>query len=278
MMHMSPDNGVESYISVDEAARRSIHHLGDCVEALRDLVHEALSDADVQDSNHLGVMAAVFLSKQLDHAVAVLRLGEHPDTALIARSMLEGRCQLIWAAKDPAERPLAWRSSAWIADWRTMRKADDAQEPVADERRAAISRQLEIYGAQFLKPSARDTSKPLPNDPYRRAWYPGFVRDLFVATDSLELYNTLYVPFSEWHHWSAAGIGDAVHRSSDGVTYRASAPQKEATALACAFQCLLETALIADDALGLGLAERLFGLVQRYQAGTVLSSEASKPL
>lgn len=72
-----------------------------------------------------------------------------------------------------------------------MRKADNAHEPVADERRAAISRQLELYGAQFLKRPAREPSKPLPDDPYRRNWYPGFVHDLFVATDSLELYNTL---------------------------------------------------------------------------------------
>lgn len=277
-MKMSPNNGDESAINIDEVAERSIHHLRECVEALRDIVNEALSDAAMQDSNHLGVMAAVFLSKQLDHAVAVLRLGDHPDTALIARSMLEGRCQLIWAAKDPAERPLAWRSSAWIADWRTMRKADDAQEPVADERRAAISRQLEKYGAQFLKRSARATNKPLPDDPYRRDWYPGTVHDLFAATDSLELYDTLYMSFSEWHHWSAAAIGHAIHRSSDGVMYCASAPWKEATALACAFQCLLETALVADDALGLGLAERLFSLVQRYQSGAVQPSEASKPL
>lgn len=49
-------------------------------------------------------------------------------------------------------------------------------------------------------------------------------------------------------------------------------------ALACAFQCLLETALVADDALGLGLAERLLSLVQRYQSGAVQPSDASKPL
>lgn len=153
-----------------------------------------------------------------------------------------------------------------------MRATEAGGEPVADETKASISRQLAVYGSEFVKRAAQDSSKPLPDDRYRRDWYPCQVRQLFEATDSLLLYETLYVKFSEWHHWSPGGVGHALSRSSDGIVYNATETSKHATALACAFQCLLETAKVADAAIDLPVGERLNALVEGYLTSVTLPS------
>lgn len=62
-----------------------------------------------QDDDALAFMAVCFLSKQVGHAQSVLLLGESTDVVLIVRAMLEGACQLRWAALEPALRAQRWR-------------------------------------------------------------------------------------------------------------------------------------------------------------------------
>ncbi len=76
---------------------------------------------NLDDSDHLGFMTLCFLSKQIDHMVAVLKLFPHPDMQLIARTMIEGLSQLLWCFKEP-EQAFLWRGYAWISDWRLSRE------------------------------------------------------------------------------------------------------------------------------------------------------------
>ena len=58
--------------------------------------------------SHLRFMLASFAIKQSEHAKSRLKLGSSPDTMLIARTMIEGLSQMLWAAKRPRQRPLLW--------------------------------------------------------------------------------------------------------------------------------------------------------------------------
>lgn len=253
---------------VDRRAARALGHRRACLEELVAMVRNPLGSGSLSDDNHLGFMAYAFLAKQTDHATGILRLGDHPDSVLIARSMLEGMVQLLWAAKDSPARPLLWRAFAWVVDWRTMRAQEAAGEEVAPEQKAASLQQMKLYGPQFYTGAAKRKGLRQYIDPYRRDWYPvSSVRELFAETESISLHDELYVQFAEWHHWSPGAIGHALARLPGTITYNATRASMEARALACAFQCLHHTAVIADHALELGLADRLQGIAVRMVAG-----------
>src|SRR5882672_4123436 len=82
---------------------------------------EAIDHIRYREQDHLAFMALCFLSKQIDHAKSIIALVPGRDTILIARSMIEGLCQLLWAAKAPNVLPLQWRTFAYVHDWRIMR-------------------------------------------------------------------------------------------------------------------------------------------------------------
>lgn len=72
------------------AAARDIAYLRDRLEELVALIRIAMTEGGTAPADdHMAFMAYVFLSKQLDHAIGILQLDSHPDTQLIARSMLE---------------------------------------------------------------------------------------------------------------------------------------------------------------------------------------------
>lgn len=95
-------------------------------------------------------MALNFAGKQTEHARSVLVLKDQMDAFLIARGMFEGLSQLLWATQLPSERPLRWRTFAFVRDWHTMRKQEQAGIDVTPERRAYIENGLEEYGDLFL--------------------------------------------------------------------------------------------------------------------------------
>lgn len=86
---------------------------------------------------------------------SVLQLDQSLDSILIARSMLEGLSQLLWAAQAPEERPLRWRTFSFVLDWRLMRKRMAAGEAVTEDQRATIENGLKEHGRYFLT-STRD--------------------------------------------------------------------------------------------------------------------------
>jgi len=237
------------------------------------LTDEIMQRVPYSEDDHFGFMALYFISKQVDHMKSILMLDESPDVVLIARSMIEGLCQLLWAAKDPGTRGLQWDAYTYIHYWRVMQEKIEAGEPVDKESRARIEKGIRLYGDQFLKSDARKKrtrGEPLPKDPYRKSWTGHQVRQICEEVKGELLYLHLYRPFSEYHHWSPSGLCIAVKHQQNGVVYSSRLPQRTAAALTTAFHCLLQTVEVVDRHLELGVAGKLTELrdafIARYKA------------
>lgn len=215
-------------------------------------------------------MALCFLSKQIGHLRSIVILIPSRDATLIARSMIEGLCQLLWAAREPATHPLQWRAFAWVHDWRVMQAEIAQGRPVDPKRRTDIEDALQKYGDQFLTKKARETRKqgtPLPSDPYHDNWRCGCqLWQICESVGGAELYRILYEPFSDWHHWGVGGLGKAIARQENRIAYSSSSPTNAAAALRCGFQCLLQTVKLTDRHLSLGSAAKITELRNDYIA------------
>jgi len=212
-------------------------------------------------------MALCFLGKQIDHAKSVIILTTSRDVILVARSMIEGLCQLLWAAREPKTLPLRWRAFVWVHDWRLMRAKEMAGDAVDSQRRAEIENSRHRFGDQFIKDKAkaRSHSKSPHEDPYYKDWRSGrTIRQICTSVGAEDLYELVYEPFSDWHHWGPAGLGSAIHRRERRVIYSSLLPSDAGVALAVAFQCLLQTAEVVLEHLSLGGRAELRDLRDRY--------------
>lgn len=227
-------------------------------------------DIRYSETDHLGFMALCFVSEQVEHLKSIRVLvdhGYHRDAGLIARSMMEGLCLLLWAAKDSPSRPLLWRSYAYVEDFRLMKRKEAAGESIEPARRTEIEKMLNQYGGQFLTKKARKAQregKPVPTDPYRRTWGGRPVDQICDEVQGRLLYEHIYRGMSELIHWSPRGLGTAITRNGQGVTYSGVSPENAATALAVGFQALLQSFEILDEHLQLGEMQRLNQLRERY--------------
>lgn len=256
--------------NVEERAERDLLGLRQWVNRLLTLVNEILANIQYSEEDHLGFMALCFLSKQIDHMQSIVFLIPSRDAILVARSMIEGLCQLLWAAREPATLPLQWRAFAWVHDWRVMQAKMARGETVTPERRSAIENALQKYGDQFLTKKAklaRSQQTPLPPDPYHKDWRAGRqIRQIFESVEGEDLYRKLYEPFSDWQHWGAGGLGEAIARQGNRIVYSSLSSTDAATALAAAFQCLLQTIKVVDEHLGFGLTPKISELWDEYIA------------
>lgn len=258
--------------NLERKAQQDLPGLRRWANELLALTHETMQPVPYSEDDHFGFMALCFLGKQADHMKSILMLNESPDVALIARSMIEGLCQLLWAAK-PDVRGLQWRAYSYIHDWRVMQEKIEVGEPVDKGSRAKIEDGLHQYGDQFLTSEARkrrDKGAPLPKDPYRKGWTKHQVRQICEEVKGELLYLRLYRPFSDYHHWNPGGLGGTIKRQKNQVVYSSGSPQVTATALATAFQCLLQTVEVVDKHLELGVAGRVAelrdGFIAWYEA------------
>jgi hypothetical protein len=241
---------------IDQKAQRDLPDLREWVNRLLDLTINMLESVPYSEDDNFGFMALCFASKQVDHMRSILALNESRDVWLIARSMLEGRNQLLWAARDPDVHAQRWRAFALVHDWREMRTKIEAGETVDPTLQHEIEEGLLQYGDQFLTQPARNARSrgtAMPPNPYYDNWTGRTVRQIFEDVGGGILYQQLYKSFSNWHHWSPGGLGTAISRDGQHVSFLISSPAETATALAAGFQCLLETAEITDRHLRLGL-------------------------
>ena len=250
-------------------AHQALPYLRKWVNDLLILTDEVVSKIQCSEDDPFGFMAMCFLSKQRDHMISILALGENQDVVLISKSMIEGLCQLLWAVQDSDNRALRWRTFAWIHDWRVMRRKIAAGEPVDAERRANIEKALQEFGDQFLKRparAARDRGAPLPDNPYHDNWTGHRIKQIFNWTGGDKLYQKLYKPFSDWQHWSPGGIGAAIKYQKNRVVYSSAFVTDLATVLATGFQCLLQTLEVVDKHLKPGMTSKIDKLRDRYIA------------
>jgi hypothetical protein len=128
---------------------------GEAVDLAACTQHGAFSPREHKD---FAYMAFSFLGKQTEHMRSILALvdaGLYRDAGLIARSMLEGRAQLVWASKDPEERGRQWRDFWPVADWRKMKKEQKAGRTVPPAVGAKIEQGLTDLNDKFLTASGR---------------------------------------------------------------------------------------------------------------------------
>ena len=160
---------------------------------LLDLTDEMACEVKYSEENHLGFRALCFLFKQVDHARSVTLLIPSRDAVLIARSMIEGLVQLLWAESSPDVLPLKWRAFAWVHDWRILREKARKGEAVDEDRRIKIEEALLELGEQFLKKkekSARDSGGTMSDDPYHDNWRTGYgIKYICKAVEGEDMYE-----------------------------------------------------------------------------------------
>ena len=222
-------------------------------------VRDLLSSRGTKISTE-GVFASLvvaFCWKQEDHADAILTLGRHRDVQLIARSMIEGLCQVKWAAQDPDTRAERWRQFAWIHDWRLLQRDERADKPVPLETEKRILQGVAQHGHLFLKGSARKKKEKAGRDPYVRHWSGRSVAELCEEVKGERLYEWPYASFSDWHHWSPGGIVPAFKEEGRKVTFDRATAHEVLPSFAVAFQCLYETIELANSSFALGADQDL---------------------
>ena len=220
----------------------------------------------IPETDNLGFMAVHFFEKQLGHASAIQTLDGHRDTALVARSMLEGLCFLKWAWHDP-QRSLRWRLFTVIQEWRELRAGMAAKSVDRDARELELHAYLTanrdaILSVRALRASER--GEALPADPYITTWYSAKLKDIFAMVKAEELYDGPYGFASDWHHWSSSGLALAMEYEGDSLEYVSSSPVFQATAYANAFQCLAETSWFLVHHFKLDGLELLEDVINRY--------------
>lgn len=244
-------------------ARRDLPVLRRNLVALGKLSSKAFdSKIKLKARSHVRFMLASFAVKQIEHCHSLLRLESSVDTVLIARSMLEGLTQLLWALKQSRRRPIRWRVFPFVLDWRLMQK-QHAQglsiDPVLERRiRAGIRR----YGKWFLTKEAKQAlaaGRPLPQDPYARNWYGEREVDIFRDVGGALLYEGAYGPFSEWHHWRPGAFGRLLSYDENTSTFimTTADANQVAMALATGFQCLWQTMRLFNKRCRLGIGRDL---------------------
>jgi len=250
----------------EDRAQRDLKDLQKNLHALAALAEQAFP-VNIGRRGHLRFMLASFAIKQSVHAHSLLRLGSSPDTMLIARTMIEGLSQMLWAAKRPRLRPLLWRSFVFVHDWRLIQEHRKQGRSIDPQVERAVRVGLRRVGQRFLTRQARDARAKrhaLPDDPYVKNWYGERESEILCDVGGQDLLQHAYGPFSEWHHWRIGAIGRLV--SFDGAARRftmsASRPSDVATATACAFQCLWQTLQLLNARCRLGMGRELQGLVR----------------
>ncbi len=197
-------------------------------------------------------MVVFYAWKQEDHADAVLRLGKHRDVQLVARSMIEGLCQLKWAAGDPEVRAERWRLFGFVHDWRLMQRNLGAGKEVPPDTRHRIEQGLAAHGHLFeFTDAARRKQKG--KDPYMPHWSGLSAYRICEAVKGQKLYDSGYTAFSDWHHWSPGGLLKAVKAEGQKRSFPEPTARDVLGAHVVAFQCLFETMEQANHQFKLGL-------------------------
>jgi len=236
--------------------------LGHLRQRLADLVAIAQTvtgEVRFQDDDDLALMAVCFLSKQIGHAESVLLLGESTDVVLIVRAMLEGICQLKWAAQEPTLRAKKWRDFVWVHDSRAIRAHQTLGQPVDPPAEQVICDGLHAVREMFFTRDAAKALKrgaALPANPFYANWTGMAVQQIFAAVGADERY-AIYKSFSDWQHWSIGGIGRSLIPSPDGMNYVTHENGWNLVALVLAFQCLWDTTQLVNNHLKLGLGDQL---------------------
>ena len=183
----------------EEKCHQALSGLETWINKLLDLANETVENAESLDDDHLGFLALCFLSRQIDHIQSIVTLVPNRDATLIARSMIEGLCQLLWAGQEPMSRPLKWRAFAYIHDWRLMMAKINRGELVDPNQKESNELAIQEYGWFFYTKEAKlaiRQNQPLPSDPYHKTWTCGTqLKQICDCVDAGDLHKEVYSSF-----------------------------------------------------------------------------------
>jgi hypothetical protein len=166
-----------------------------------------------QTDNGADVMALSFATKQLEHmrsVRALIAVGSHRDTQLIARAMLEAQGILRWAFSRAPERTELWFWFGAILDRRQMEKnkRDGLEVDPTDE--AELKPYVDQHGPNYYRSNIRKRLEEAQKtgttyDPLEDPWHPSDwtevnVRAMFEELGDVRLYDSFYRRTSEWAH------------------------------------------------------------------------------
>ena len=217
----------------------------------------------IREDADFGFMAIQFLYKQIQHTESVLLLIPRRDAGLIARTMIEGLYQLLWASQEPEERARRWRSFSVIHNWRLIQGRQGEGVPVDEAEIRKNEALLKVFGDQHRLNNPRANSP----DPYHKNWRGGVsLADMADAVIGRKLYDGSYAELSDWAHWGLSGIGDAISQENNHITVNTNSDRIAGLSLLAAFLCLLQTLALADVHCSLNLAEIIQNLESDFIA------------
>ncbi len=260
---------IKKFMNPDSAkALQDIPRLIQFADKLIKLADATTRQANFGENDHLALMSLCFVCKQIEHLKSIIILSEsrqYRDAGLIARSMIEGLCILLWAARKPQERPLQWKSYAWVEDYKLMLKKEKAGEKIDPATKARIKEQLPIYGAYFLKNKKNQiNSLHLSSDLYRNKWIDQSVYEVCKEVEGDLLYEAIYRETSQWIHWTIRGMSSAIRRNDSTFRYINTSEDMGATALASGFQSLFQSAKLLNGHMKLGFDNKLENIREEY--------------
>jgi len=104
-------------------------------------------------------------------------------------------------------------------------------------------------------------------NPYHKDWKCGTqIKQICESVGGSDLHREIYSTFSDWHHWGIATMAESLSFSEDKILHTSSSTSKSAMALATGFQCLIETAELVNQHLGLGKELQLSAIHDEYLA------------
>ena len=236
--------------NIKEDTRLLDTHLGQLQRLGQDTFRKRIR-VDHQN-DHLGVVAAFFVSKQLVHLDSLLllvRAKQHSDAAVISRLMLEGMGILLWICRDPEKRALSWRKYSLVSDLRLMEKRMKQGTAVSPEDENQLRNRVACECKEFLKKSVQkhdDSTLGFLGDSYRKSWLVENgnqlqIKDIFVEIESVEHYEIIYLELCNWVHWNPGGFAQMLEWQSDTLSFHPNPVNEGSSALMTAFQALYET-------------------------------------
>lgn len=205
-------------------------------------------DQERISKEEFGFMAWSFLLKQREHLQSIKVLVGKRDASLVARSMIEGICQLFWALRDKQTRAAMWKNFVYVHDMRLLKVKEENGVLIDEEQRETITKGLSVHGSDFFRSEKFKTRSPgdLPQDPYRFDWTGEKVIDICKDVGEEVLYSEFYSPYSDWHHWNFGGIGLSMKDTEGGIEYLTNAPVVYLTAVQVGIRCFVDTIRVID--------------------------------
>ncbi|MHB9020101.1 MAG: DUF5677 domain-containing protein [Minisyncoccota bacterium] len=248
--------------------KRDLPRLKRWADKLLDLTERSISKIVYKQDDHLSFMAMCFLCKQIDHLKSIIKLVPSRDVILVARSMIEGLCQLLWAANCSGDLPLRWRAYSVVSDWRLQKDMSIRKGKISSRQNKLIKDKLRVYGPMFLKKKYKEMTidvNNITNDPFQNNWRDGYsIENICGLVGGDTLYEKAYRQFSAWHHRDASGLGQAIKRNNAKVFYTSLSEADSSMAVAIGFQCLIQTLEIADSQLKLGIGDDVSKVKEDY--------------